>query len=87
MTKKNLDKKQLLENIRLMVKRFANYGKARPKSRIEPILKRLQIAWESNPDMRLGQLICNAASDIRKDGDPFYIEDEALIRSIENPKR
>lgn len=82
-----LDSKQVLENVRKMVKRFANYGKARPKSRIEPLLKRLQIVWEANPDMRLGQLICNAASDLGKNGDPFYIEDEPLIKSLENPKR
>jgi len=53
----------------------------RDKDRIRPICERLATAWERFPDMRLGQLICNAYNGVAKD--PFYIEDEKLIEMIE----
>lgn len=54
----------------------------RDKKRIRPICERLATAWERFPDMRLGQLICNAfAGDA---GDPFFIEDDKLIEMIED---
>lgn len=53
----------------------------RDKDRIRPICERLATAWERFPDMRLGQLICNAYNGVMRD--PFYIEDEKLIEMIE----
>jgi uncharacterized protein YihD (DUF1040 family) len=50
----------------------------RDPTRIPRILARLQAVWEKHPDMRLGQLIVNAAG-----VDPFYIEDEKLAYMIE----
>ena len=52
----------------------------RDKKRIRPICERLATAWERFPDMRLGQLICNAYIGKR---DPFFIEDDELIEMIE----
>jgi len=49
----------------------------RDPKRIPQILARLQRAWETCPDMRLGQLILVAP------GDLFNIEDEELLIRIE----
>lgn len=56
--------------------------KPRDKKRLSPLLQRLEVAWNKAPDLRLGQLISNAAAKLRR-GDPFYIEDEELISEIE----
>lgn len=52
--------------------------------RIRPLLNRLALAWESNPDLRLGQLIESAVGAM---GDTklqtFYVEDEPLIKAVE----
>ena len=53
----------------------------RDKDRIRPICERLAVAWERFPDMRLGQLICNAYAGVTKD--PFFVEDDVLIEMIE----
>lgn len=51
---------------------------ARDPSRIPVVLEALRIAWEANPDWRLGQLIVNV-SDRR---DPFHIEDDDMHRRL-----
>jgi uncharacterized protein YihD (DUF1040 family) len=47
----------------------------RNPKRIPGVLKVLQEAWEQNPDIRLGQLVCIAA----KKEDPFNIEDDKML--------
>lgn len=51
----------------------------RNPNRIDPILRELAILWKSQPDTRLGQLIVNL---IKTHEDPFYIEDDVLMRRI-----
>ena len=51
----------------------------RDPGRIKGILAALRAVWEENPDMRLGQLICNA---VREDM-LYYIEDETLVKALE----
>lgn len=52
--------------------------------RIPRILAKLQASWEAHPDLRLGQIVSNAALD----KDVFFIEDEVLEASIpEVPQR
>lgn len=52
--------------------------------RIKPILKRLRIIWEKNPDLRLSQLIGNVYPCTPYDYiDSYYIEDETFISSLE----
>ncbi|MGH3441999.1 MAG: hypothetical protein ACRDUY_08130 [Nitriliruptorales bacterium] len=34
--------------------------------------------------LRLGQLVANAAYEVSRDHDPFYVEDEELVSSIES---
>ncbi len=54
----------------------------RDPARIPFILDHLRKVWEAHPDLRLGQLVVNAAT-VRPQLDPFYIEDEELIGRLE----
>lgn len=47
----------------------------RDPNRISPILEAIEAYWKENPDLRLMQLLLNAATTI----DPYYLEDEALL--------
>lgn len=51
----------------------------RNPERIRPLCERLAEAWEKLPDLRLGQLLVDSLNG----KDPFYIEDEDLIRMLE----
>lgn len=51
----------------------------RDPNRIDQLLARLKAIWERNPDLRLGQLILNVASDPVL----YYVEDEELITAME----
>lgn len=56
---------------------------ARDPHRIKVTLAILQAVWEETPDMRLGQLIQNAA--FRggwTDNDIFYVEDGTVIKGL-----
>ena len=48
----------------------------RDPERIDETLKLLEIFWKKNPDLRLGQIIENAAS--RSGRHAFYMEDNIL---------
>ena len=54
----------------------------RNKDRIESFCNRLAEAWKRTPDLRFGQLIINAYSNV-SGRDPFFIEDEQSIEIIE----
>ena len=47
----------------------------RDPNRIGPTLEVIRQLWEKYPDWRLGQLVFNLAG-----RDPFYIEDDELVR-------
>ena len=52
-------------------------------NRIEPILELVRELWTACPDLRLGQLIQNAAVISGwKTNDVFYIEDDQLANGI-----
>ena len=51
----------------------------RNPERIRPLCERLADAWKKLPDLRLGQLLVDSLGG----KDPFYIEDEDLIRMLE----
>ena len=51
----------------------------RDPRRIKKVLAALRAVWKENPDMRLGQLICNA---VREDM-LYYIEDDTLVKALE----
>ena len=50
-------------------------GRPRDPARIDIVLAALRAYWTANPDLRLGQIVVNAASG----GDPFSVEDEVLM--------
>lgn len=51
----------------------------RDPNRIGPILEGIKKVWEENPDMRLGQLLCN----VMRDPALYYVEDDQLVRMLE----
>lgn len=55
----------------------------RDLSRIDKILSSLKEYWNKNPDLRLGQILCNCSFIINGTDDPFYLEDEDLIKFLE----
>lgn len=52
--------------------------------RIPKILDALEIYWENQPDMRLGQLLFALASLDKGMLNPFYYEDSDLLEYLEN---
>jgi uncharacterized protein YihD (DUF1040 family) len=59
----------------------------RDPNRIDVILNRVRLVWKRYPDLRLAQIIVNAAKMTEyQDGSQsriFYIEDDDLVRGIE----
>lgn len=53
----------------------------RDKERIRAFCNRLADAWEQCPDLRFGQLMVNVFG--RMGEDPFFPEDDEMIRHIE----
>lgn len=53
----------------------------RDKKRIRAFCNRLAVAWEHWPDLRFGQLMINVFGSMKRD--PFFPEDEEMIRTIE----
>jgi hypothetical protein len=56
----------------------------RDPARIRDICVELMRLWSGWPDLRLGQIVSNAANAYSsgKHADPFYIEDEELMKYI-----
>ena len=51
----------------------------RDPNRIDGILEGIKKVWKENPEMRLGQLLCN----VLRDPTLYYVEDEQLVRMLE----
>ena len=54
----------------------------RDLNRIPETLKELEILWKRYPDWRLGQLIVNLNRELTLRDDPFYLEDDKLLKII-----
>jgi uncharacterized protein YihD (DUF1040 family) len=59
----------------------------RDPGRIAPAIEQLKEAWERNPDLRLSQLVLNAASaasdqPISRCPELFYMEDDVLLTGL-----
>ena len=54
--------------------------KMRDPERIYDVMGEIQSVWEDRPDMRLGQLLCNALNIGSKR--LFYMEDETLMQEV-----
>ena len=55
----------------------------RNPARIDPILRLIGEAWKRSPDLRLGQIIVNAVRPVDPCSEVFYVEDDILLRKIE----
>lgn len=51
----------------------------RSRSRISPVIRKLEEVWREHPDLRLGQLLIDCASD----KDLFNLEDDELLEAME----
>lgn len=55
----------------------------RDPKRIPMIISMLEEAWQANPDLRFGQLLCNIFGDLLKNESKFYhTEDEELAKYL-----
>jgi hypothetical protein len=53
-------------------------------NRIDPILAALRRVWERHPELRLGQIVVNAASlGATPDAPVFYVNDEKMVVGLE----
>ena len=57
----------------------------RDKKRIHKVCETIEKVWETVPDWRFGQLFYNIV--IRQVGDPFFIEDNDLLKLFEEELR
>ena len=57
-------------------------------NRIEPMMAEFTEFWKAHPDWRLGQLVANCirAYDGRLNCDPFFIEDDELLKGLRHMK-
>ena len=58
----------------------------RDPKRIDVVLKGIKEYWEKHPDLRLGQILCNFGRRVGMP-DPFYLEDEDLLRLLKEEKK
>lgn len=56
----------------------------RNPKRIPKVLKEIEKSWSKEPDWRFGQWFFNTIMSVV--GDPFFIEDEDLVRLIKGNK-
>lgn len=55
----------------------------RDPKRIPEVLEALRAYWESEPDMRLGQILGNVSSHMRTTSDPYYMEDDVFLKGLD----
>ena len=60
--------------------RMAVLPMSRDPERIIRVLQEIAVYWTKHPDLRLGQIVSNAAS--RFGGDPFHMEEDELILAL-----
>ena len=56
----------------------------RTNERISVILNELEDYWMKHPDLRLGQIIVNISNKHGFDNDPFYMEDDVVLRELKD---
>ena len=55
----------------------------RELDRIDDVLEEIRAYWMRNPDLRLGQIVCNAAV---PGCDPFYMEGDRLVEWLQSQR-
>ena len=58
---------------------YCSGGTTRKRSRISPVIRKLEEVWREHPDLRLGQLLIDCAGD----KDLFNLEDDELLEALE----
>lgn len=53
----------------------------RDPDRIDEVLAALEAYWKQNPDLRIGQIIENAAQESQFD-DAYHMEDNTVVRYL-----
>lgn len=76
--------KLFLETVNKVITEHPNMFMHPPRdpARINEVLKKLREVWEINPDLRLAQLVVNAAGACQPCPEIFYLEDDALLRGL-----
>lgn len=59
----------------------------RDPKRMPEILKELELYWKQVPDWRLGQVISNLIYECLGGNDPFFIEDDWLLKLLQVKNR
>lgn len=54
----------------------------RDPERIERMSALLKDIWVTVPNWRLGQLVCNLCREAGRFGDPFFVEDEEIEKTM-----
>jgi uncharacterized protein YihD (DUF1040 family) len=54
----------------------------RDPARIDTVLEALRLAWQQDPDLRLGQLVVNAVRPASPCPELFHVEDDALLEGL-----
>ena len=54
----------------------------RDNKEIERVILQVKHIWRTNPSLRLGQLLVNAAGEAERESDIFYIEDDDLLKYL-----
>jgi hypothetical protein len=54
----------------------------RDANRIRPLMDLITQIWSSKPDLRLGQILTNAAVVVEGPNDIFYLEDDVLLEGL-----
>lgn len=79
-------KKRLLELAAKAVKAHQKVlmRSGRNPARINGVLNKLREVWTRNPDLRLAQLVVNAAGATQPCPEVFYLEDDAFLRGLDS---
>ena len=56
----------------------------RDENRIPEVMDALEEYWEEHPDLRLAQIVGNIAQENGYGKDPYYMEDDELLRELKN---
>lgn len=56
----------------------------RDPERIDSIADALEEYWSDHPDLRLAQIVGNAGKELGYGNDPYYMEDDELLKYLNN---
>jgi hydrogenase maturation factor HypE len=79
------DEEDIAEKVdEIINEQINNSSPSRPEERIDVILEELEEYWKESPDLRLGQIIGGIGQQNGFGKDPFYMEDDVVLRELED---